>query len=57
MPDYEYQCVWCKSVCVLPEAERLPFTCPQCGDQMRRKYSFGVGRVKGAGDSPSRGSQ
>lgn len=61
MAEYEYKCVKCGYVKVIDG--KGFFVSAQFGDDltcrhedMRRVYSFGVGKVDGAGGSPARRS-
>ena len=51
MPAYEFTCLPCdKTITVtlkLSEAQHL--TCPDCGETMKRSYSFGAVTFKGSG--------
>lgn len=41
MPVYEFRCAGCGATeeLVLPRGETGPRPCPNCGDQLRRRYS------------------
>jgi len=66
MPKYEYKCSTCGHVDEIEGRFADPYKCAKervkgasmkpCGGTKHRVYSFGVGKVKGAGDSPGRTS-
>lgn len=51
MPAYEFTCLPCDKTltvsCRYEEIETI--TCPDCGEQMKRSYSFGAVTFKGSG--------
>lgn len=51
MPAYEFTCLPCdRTITVtLKLTEEQELTCPDCGDQMKRSYSFGAVTFKGSG--------
>ena len=51
MPLYEFTCLVCDKVLsiTLGLEDRQDITCPDCGESMRRSYSFGSVTFKGKG--------
>lgn len=51
MPAYEFTCLPCdKTLTVSCRHEEIEtITCPECGEQMKRSYSFGAVTFKGSG--------